>query len=410
MANATGKVPKASRRIPHLRRPLRVGLLLETSTEYGRGVLRGIVRYSRLHGPWSLYVAPGHLEQFLPKDGSWKGDGIIGRVHSRHMAKVIHATGLPFVASSVEQAWPPQSGKKFGEIRTNSAAIARMAATHLADRGLRRFAFCGFKGCGWSERREEAFYGYVRESRFQCEVRRITLGNLLHGQKWIEHWEDEQRSLSDWLKSLIKPVGLMACNDVCGRAVLQVCATSALAVPDQIAVVGVDNDELMCGLSTPSLSSVALDLEKAGYQSAEMLDGLISGRLERGHVVAVEPVYVATRVSSDPVGQEDPCVARALRFIRDHAAQPINVSDVVGSLGISRRTVERRFSSTVGRSILSEITQCRLQRAKRLLIETDLPSYRVAHAVGFGVPKTFNRVFRRTAGISPLSFRQNERG
>jgi LacI family transcriptional regulator len=384
-----------------------VALLLETSTEYGRGLLRGIVRYSRLHGPWSLYVAPGHLEQALPKAKSWSGTGIIARIRSPEMAKLISATGLPFVASSLDESRSPGRGDKFGEIRTNSAAIARMAAAHLVERSLRRFAFCGFVGLAWSLHREEVFSQYLGDRGLQCQTHRIELANWMQRANWIETWEDEQPILVDWLKSLPKPVGLMACNDICGREVLQACAAAGLRVPDDVAVVGVDNDEMMCELSSPPLSSVALDLEKAGYEAARLLDNLMFGHLTGEHVVQVEPVYVVTRQSSEAIVQDDPCVATALRFIKNHAGQAIGVPNVVEQAGVSRRTLERRFFRALGRSIHSEITHCRLERAKRLLLETDLPAHRVAAGAGFGSIKTFNRVFRRAASIAPKHFRQN---
>ncbi len=384
-----------------------VALLLETSTEYGRGLLRGIVRYSRLHGPWSLYVAPGHLEQALPKARSWSGTGIIARMRSLEMAKQIRATGLPFVASSLDEFRAPRQGDKFGEIRTNSAAIAQMAAAHLVERSLRHFAFCGFHGCAWSSCREEVFSRCLGDQGFECHMHRMELGNWMHLPNWIEDWEHEQRILLAWLKSLPKPVALMACNDICGRAVLQACGGAGLRVPDDVAVVGVDNDELMCELSNPPLSSVALDVEKAGYEAARLLDSLMSGNRAGEHVVQVEPVYVATRQSSEIMAPDDPSVATALRFIKNHAGQAISVPDVVDQIGVSRRTLERRLSRALGRSISSEITECRLERAKRLLLETDLPSYRVAAAAGFGTIKTFNRAFRHAVGISPQRFRQS---
>jgi LacI family transcriptional regulator len=384
-----------------------VALLLETSTEYGRGLLRGIVRYSRLHGPWSLYVAPGHLEQALPKSKSWKGTGIIARVRSPEMAKLIRRTGLPFIASSLDESRSPGHATKFGEIRTSSDAISHMAAAHLIERNLRHFAFCGFLGCAWSEHREEAFSKYLKDRRFPCQTHRIELANWLRRPHWIEDWEEEQTTLVEWLRSLPKPVGLMACNDICGREVLQACGAAGLGVPDEVAVAGVDNDELICELSSPPLSSVALDLEKAGYESARLLDGLMSGNSTANRVVWVEPVYVVTRLSSDVIGQDDPSVAAALRFINNYAGKPIGVSEVVEQARVSRRTLERRFATFLGRSISEEITQRRLERAKRLLLETNLPAYHVATGAGFGTVKTFDRVFRHAEGVSPKQFRLN---
>ena len=326
-----------------------VALLLETSTEYGRGLMRGIVRYSRLHGPWSLYVAPGHLAQALPKAKSWSGTGIIARIRSPEMANLIRATKLPFVASSLDESRPPGRGDKFGEIRTNSAAIARVAAAHLVERKVRHYAFCGFVGLGWSMRREEAFTRYIQDLGFPCQTHRIDLSNWMQQRNWIETWEDEQPILMQWLKSLPKSVGLMACNDICGREVLQACAAAGLHVPDDVVVLGVDNDEMMCELSNPPLSSIALDLDRSGYEAARLLDNLMSGQPAGEHVVQVEPHYVVTRQSSDVVVQDDPCVATAIRFIKNHAGQAIGVPNVVEQAAVSRRTLERRFFHALGR-------------------------------------------------------------
>ncbi|MGH9430370.1 MAG: substrate-binding domain-containing protein [Terriglobia bacterium] len=384
----------------------KVALLLETSTEYGRGLLRGIVRYSRLHGPWSLYVAPGHLEQALPKAKSWNGDGIIARIHTPEVARLIRSTGLPFVASSLDEFMAEDSQNKFCQIRTESPAIARMAALHLVERGLRRFAFCGFVDCAWSSLREAIFSKQVEREGFRCEAHRIQIANWMQRSNWIQTWEHEQPLLSAWLKSLPKPVGVMACNDVCGREVLQACASAGLRVPDDVAVIGVDNDELMCELSSPPLSSVALNLENAGYKAAHLLDGLMSKRLKGKYVVQVEPTFVITRRSTDVIAQDDPMVARALQFIRDYARKPIGVVDIVDAVGTSRRTLERRFMQSIGRSILSELTRCRLERAKNLLRETRLSCHQVSVAAGFGSVKSFNRAFRHSERVSPNSFRK----
>ncbi len=398
--------PSMSRRPPIAEIP-QVAVLLETSSEYGRGLLRGIVRYSRLHGPWSLRAAPGHFEQALPKAKAWSGTGIIARIRSPEMARLIRSTELPFVASSLDEFRLPKPGDKFGEIRTNSAAIARMAAAHLVERGIRHFAFCGFVGCAWSLCREEVFSRCLKDRGFECPTHRIELPSWIRDHNWIESREHERPNLVEWLKGLSKPVGLMACNDICGGEVLQACTAAELHVPDDVAVLGVDNDEIMCDLFSPPLSSVALDLEKAGYEAARLLDSLMSGHLTRKHVVPVEPVYVITRQSTEIIASDDPCLATALRFIKDYAGRAISVRDVVERVGVSRRTIERRFNEAIGRSILAEITCSRLERAKRLLLETDLPSHSVAAGAGFGSLKTFNRVFRRTMGISPSRFRQN---
>jgi LacI family transcriptional regulator len=385
----------------------RVALLLETSTEYGRGLLRGIVKYARLHGPWSVYMSPGHLEQVLPKAKSWGGTGMIARIRSPKMEKQIRATGLPVVASSLQELASNQPGEGFCEIRTDSRGIARMAARHLLEGNLRNFAFCGFHECRWSALRERAFGERLAEDGYTCQMHRLQVANWVQEPDWIQTWEHEEPILGGWLKSLPKPVGVMACNDACGRLVLQACGAAGLRVPDDVAVVGVDNDELLCELSDPPLSSVALNLEPAGYEAARLLDALMSGQSVPEHIVLVEPTFVVTRRSSEVIAQDDPSVVAALRFIKDHAGQAIGVPDVVNELQVSRRTLERRFARALGRSILSEITRCRLDRAKRLLLETDLPVQRVASGSGFGSVKTFNRAFRQALSQTATVFRNH---
>ena len=383
-----------------------VALLLETSTEYGRGLLRGILKYARLHGPWCVSVAPGHLDQSLPTLASWKGTGVIARVRTPEMAKWVRSTRLPLVISSLLESQPFSLDGRYGEIRTDSEAIARMGAKYLMDAGLRRFAFCGFANHNWSAARERVFTGMVTEKGYECSALRIGSANWMKRHNWMESWEHERPILTDWLRSLSKPVGLMAANDACGREVLQVCIAERIQVPDEVAVVGVDNDEMMCELSTPPLSSVALDVDKAGYEAAQLLDALMRGQTVTERTVRVEPTHVVHRRSSDVLVQEDEAVGRALRFIREHARHPVSVSEVAEALGISRRTLERRFLAALGRTILDEIARSHLTRAKQLLVETDLPCYQVAIDAGFGSLKSFNRTFSQKEGITPLRFRR----
>lgn len=393
----------------HTPRTPEVALLLETSTEYGRGLLRGVLRYSRLHGPWSLYVAPGHFDQPLPKARSWRGTGIIARIVSPEMEALIRSTRLPFVASSISESRPPAAADRFGEIRTDCEAIAKMGATHLMEAGLRRFAFCGFANCHWSAVREKAFVRFVKSAGYPCSTHHIAVASWMQRPRWIQSWQQEQPGTAQWLRSLPKPLGLMACNDVCGHEVLQACISAGLQVPEEVSVLGVDNDEMMCGLSHAPLSSVALNLEEAGYDAARLLDDLMNSRSAGGRVVWVKPTRVIVRRSSDVIAQEDLLVARALHFIREHARRAISVGDVTEGLHISRRTLERRFSRSVGRSILAEILRCHLLRAKQLLLETDLPSHKVAVEAGFGSLKSFNRNFARREAITPRAFRRHTR-
>lgn len=408
-ATAVGEVETARRGRRAAGTTPQVALLVETSTEFGRGLLRGILRYSRLHGPWSLLVAPGHLGSALAQLGRWRADGVIARVRSADLRQVMHSTRLPLVASSLDEAPAPLLRAKLGEIRTDPGAIARMAAEHLAEAGFRRLAFCGFQGCAWSLARENAFLRLAASRGYACDQYRIALASWLQKPHWISTSQHQQPDLARWLGALPKPVGLMACNDICGRDVLQACAAAGLRVPDDVAVVGVDNDEMMCELASPPLSSVELDVEQAGYAAAALLDRLMREPATADECIVVQPRRVVARGSSDVVALEDSLVAAALRYMREHAKEPIDVGKVVRGLGVSRRTLERRFLAALGRGVSTEIARYHLERAKRLLLETKLPTYRIAAEAGYGSVKTLRRAFLHHAACTPERFRQNER-
>jgi len=303
-------------------------LLLETSIEYGRGLLRGIIRYERLHGPWSIHASAGHFQHSLPpvQQSGVTSVGVITRLASLAEAEAIASAGVPAFAleSSLEEPELTKVRTRLHEIRSSSSEIGRMGADYLVGLGLGRFAYCGFRRCPWSQIRKEAFASQVKAHGFPSEIYVPPTGKG-------EPWEHDLQHLGNWLDALPKSVGVMACNDMCGRQVLQACADRGLRVPDEVSVVGVDNDEMLCELADPPLSSIALDLEGAGYAAAVLLDAAMTGGAPEGRqVVPVNPVKVVERRSTEPVLQTDPLVADALRFLRDHAGRPIGVPDIGG--------------------------------------------------------------------------------
>jgi LacI family transcriptional regulator len=386
----------------------KVALLIETSRGYGRALLRGVVRYARLHGPWGFYVTPGDFEQVLPRMHSWGGTGIIARIETPGVARAILDSGLPAIALDLaeEQLRPDNPLARLSEIASDSHGAARLAAEHLLERGFRHYAFVGTFGRVWSDRRRESFCARIREAGFEpCvyEPPRARRDRV---------WEHEQPVLARWLAELPRPIGLMTCDDDRGREVLEACRAGGLHVPEEVAVVGVDNDELLCELADPPLSSVALSAEPGGYRLAALLDRLMRARA-RGHATTgkprrllVEPLHVVTRRSTDIVALDDPAVAAALHFLHDHAGDPISVGDLVNHLMISRRGLEIRFRKTIGRTISEELQRVRLDRAKRLLLETDLPIPNVAEASGFASPSYLAQVFRRKLGDTPAKYRR----
>jgi len=384
----------------------RVALLIETARGYGREVLRGIVRYARLHGPWAFYMTPGDFEQAVPRIRQWGGTGIIARVETPRIAAALLATHLPVVALDLteEQRSPRSALRRFSELSSDSRQAARLAAEHLLECGFRHYAFVGIAGRVWSERRQEGFCERVRAAGFEpilCPVPR---------RKGDREWTREQALLADWLRGLPKPIGLMACNDDRGRQVLEACREAGVRVPEDVAVVGVDNDELLCELADPPLSSVALNADRGGYEAAALLDGLMSGRIQQPRQILTEALHVVRRQSSDVMAMDDREVAQALRFIHENGGRPIRVGEIIRRLALSRRALEIRFQRAVGRSIHDEIQRVRLERAKRLLLETDMPLPQVAEASGFTTASYLAQVFRRQTGMTPARYRRRARG
>ena len=217
----------------------------------------------------------------------------------------------------------------------------------------------------------------------------------------------EQGLIADWLKSLPKPVGLMVCNDDRGRQITETCNAVGLNVPDEISVVGVDNDNLVCELSSPPLSSIALSVERAGYEAAELLDKLMAGKKKKTtRTITVSPTHIVTRQSTNILAIEDHEVVQAVRFIRKHPKEPIQVGDVVNVVTLSRRVLERRFRKALGRSVHDEIRRVRIEQVARMLMETNLSVSQIALDLGYPGVDHIARYFQREKGMSPLAYRK----
>ncbi|HBT77368.1 MAG TPA: XylR family transcriptional regulator [Planctomycetaceae bacterium] len=386
----------------HLKQP-KVALLIETARSYGRGLLRGIAKYSRLHGPWQFHLTPGDFEQMVPKMRDWGGTGIIARVLNEKMAEAIMQTGVPAVFLDFPPLMMKKSNgnrRRYIEMSSDSEGAARMAAFHLRDKQLVHFAFAGYPSQIWSEKREKAFVQAVREAGHSVHVYKPPLRS---GR--LTSWEKEEPALAAWLSSLPTPLGLMACNDQRGREVLDVCEAVGIRVPEKIAVVGVDNDDILCDLSSPPLSSIALNTEKGGYVAAGVLHDMMRGRRIAVENILVEPLAVVERRSTNIVAVNDDDIAATLRFIHLQPPGCISIDAVVREVAISRRALEIKFRKVLGKSILDEIRRVRIEHSKRLLRETTLAIPRIAMDVGFRTPSYFTQVFKTETGMTPAKYR-----
>lgn len=380
--------------------PRRVALIVETSSAYGRALLRGIIRFMRAHEEWSVFFQERALTSELPTWlESWHGDGIIARSMNRWLADTVAKTKVPLVNLFDRNRVPG-----IPTICSDQAVIGRWGAQHLIERGYKRFGYCGFLGEDWSTGRRIGFQSRLQAAEAQASV---------YESHWLGPealpWDAEQMRLRAWVQSLDQPCGIMACNDVRAQQLLDACRVSEIAVPEKIAVLGVDNDELLCQLCAPPLSSIIPDTEQIGYLAAETLSRMMAGQAVSHEVVRVPPLGVATRQSTDSVAIEDAVIAKAVRFIRERACTGITVAEVLEQVPLSRSALERGFRKHLQRSPQQEIRNVQLKRCQTLLTETDLPTDRIAGMCGFVHPEYMHVVFKRELGMTPGQFRRDAR-
>jgi LacI family transcriptional regulator len=375
-----------------------VALIVETSIHYGREVLGGITRYLRSSDPWSVFLEQRELWTSPPAWlRSWRGDGVICRKTTPQLAHALEKAKIPLVDLNdcCEHLRAPR-------IEGDHRAMGVLAADHLLERGFTRFAFCGFSDQAWSIGRREGFMGRLAErGHGGCEI---------WESPWVgpraRAWEREQEQIGRWLQSLRRPVGLMACSDARGQHVLDACNRIDVAVPEDVAVIGVDNDSVLCNLCHPPMSSVVPNAERVGYEAAALLDKLMSGQnAAAGDTMLIEPLGVMTRQSTDVLAIDDPAVASVVRFIRERACQGCSMKDVERFSPLSRSLLERQFRRYLGRSPQGEIRAVQLKRVKQLLSESDLPLDRIAALAGYSHPEYMSVVFKRETGQTPGQYR-----
>lgn len=376
----------------------KVALLIEATNGYARGLLHGVARYAHEHGRWTIYFEPRALDEPPPKWlKGWKGDGILARIGNHRTANAVMAVHSPVVELRRMLSLPgiPAIGPDHG-------AVARLAFDHLRERGFRHFAFCGLP-CGQDpplDDRADAFVTCLGSAGLACNV--FPADHRMG-------WEQEQRLLVRWIRGLPKPVAVMTCQDNRGLQVLRACTQVGIAVPDQVAVIGAGNDDCLCNLSDPPLSSVDLAPETIGYEAAALLERMMEGRPPPSSALLVQPRGIVTRFSTDVLATEDEAVSRAVGFIRGRARDNIQVSDVLAHVKLSRSGLEPRLKRVLGRTIHQEIHHVRIERVKALLANSLLPTKQIADQTGFNSVQYLTRVFRKATGQTPSAYRKRMR-
>jgi len=375
----------------------RVALLIETSTSWGRRIIEGIGNYVRKFGPWHLFVDARGLQERQRVPPGWRGDGVIARVSSAAMGKELQELRLPVVNISgiVLQDF------NFPQVTTSQPDLADLALSHFVDRGFRNFAYFSLLGVPYVATQQQAFMQAVRTRGVECSVLAV---KPIAGAE--PAWNLDLAKLGAWIQSLPKPVGILTWNAGSARDVLYACQLSNLLVPEEVSVLSGSDDDLLCTFVQPSLSGVLIAAEQIGHAAAELLDRMMAGKTKIPPTTLIPPVNIVTRRSTDTLALGDSALIKALSFIRDNAARPFRVSDVAHCAGVSRRVLERRFEQVLGRSPASEIRRVHLDRARELLIETDLPIPDVAESAGFGSSEYLFAAFKAHTGKTPLAYRK----
>jgi len=378
-----------------------VALIIETSKVYGRELLLGISRYVRNHGPWSVFTLErGQNDPDPPWLAKWKGQGIITRSLDHVLCERAARRSIPVVSLRHLHEQP-----KFPTIFPDQNLIGQRIATHFLNRGFTNFAYCGVDDDKrWERIRREAFAATVAENGFGVAFYEPT-----DNRDFRKNWEREQEHIGKWLSGLEKPIGIMASHDSQGMQLLDACRRIGVKVPDDIAVVSVDNDPVLCELASPPLSSLDQNVRRIGFEAAALLDRMMRGEKVANENLFFPPGEVVTRQSSDVIAVDDRNLSAAVRFIRERALGPVDVSAIASAAGLSRRSLEKKFNDSFGVSPMERVHEIRLRALKRLLVETDHPLEHVANLAGFEYHEYMSRFFKKRTGMTPGQFRKGHR-
>lgn len=381
--------------IPH------VAVLVDTSRSYGRDIVRGIRRYSAEHGPWFLYLEPRDLRSSFPDWLTrWPGSGILARTADAALLRRLKATRLPVVELRTTVLKHP-----FPFVGMDNRLVGLRVAEHFLNRGFRHFACCQDDSENFFLERCRHFQLALRERGHGCAVFETGTAGAQPPR-----WDRHQQALADWLRALPKPAAVFACNDQLGFWVLDAARRAGLAVPEEVAVVGAENDTMLCETAWPPLSSVQLRGQAVGYAAARLLDDWMQGRqTSPPRETLLPPGDIVLRQSSDLVAVDDPQLAQALRFIRQHASEDLDVARVAREAGLSRSALERRMKAVIGRSPGEEINRLRFAQVERLLAETDLTLDAIAERAGFRHPQYMAEAFHKRTGLTPGAYRRRQR-
>ena len=377
----------------------KVLLLIDYSSEFSRRLLKGLIQYSKEHGPWIFYRLPSYYKTLYGKEGilewakEWQADAIIAR-WDHEGTNLLKTLDIPVILQNYKDR-----SAHFSNLTGDYIGTGEMAARFFIKRRYRNFAFYGNKGVVWSRERAEGFRKEIEQ----------TGGNYYYFESENlsgEQWNSSHIQLDQWLLSLPKPVGLFACDDSFALQVSEICKINNIQIPQEIALLGVDNDELMCDLSDPPISSIVLDVEKGGYEAGRLIDQFISKRRTNSIDIVIKPIRFELRQSTEKYNISNEYISKIVNYIEDNFTSEISIESLTKLVPLSRRNLEVKFKNEMNTSIYQFILDCRIEFFAHLLLTTDRPLFDLALESGFTDYKNISRVFKKFKGCTPMEYRQ----
>ncbi|MCX5684140.1 MAG: substrate-binding domain-containing protein [Planctomycetota bacterium] len=375
----------------------RIAVMMGANCGHYNQIMRGIVHYSLAHGPWEFFVQFPGLSALAVRD--WQIDGVIIPLRDHDYVRIFRERNIPIVNTSGMLREPGVP-----TVRVDDLEAGRQGGEHLVARGYKRYGFLGFDGFDFSETRRKGFEEVVQGAGYTCSAYEP---DPALKSEWT--WDRQEADIARWLSTLERPVAVMAANDDRAWHVAEACRRIGARVPEDVAIVGVDNDDLRCEFTSPPLSSVAVPAEKIGYEAAAMLDRLMRGQPATERPLLIRPQGVVARRSTDFADAGDEDVLKAFRAVRQQHGRVLTPRDVAAEVGVPLRDLERKFRERLGRSLEAEAVLARVERAGRILAETDLSLPHVAKASGFPTSAALRVALRRVTGLTPVAFRERYR-
>ncbi|HZI24806.1 MAG TPA: DNA-binding transcriptional regulator [Chryseolinea sp.] len=380
---------------------IKIILLSDFAEEYNKNILRGITRYSKDHGPWTFCKMPTYYRETIGIDGilkwakEWEADGIIGQFYNNEEVEKFTQANIPVIAQDFKE--------RFTDIPNITGAYketGRLGANYFLKKGFKNFAFYGFGNIVWSRERAQGFEERIHEAGFNVHYYEHKDPNA------VDLWYYKPSALSEWLRSLPKPIALMTCDDNQGLHIAEAAKHAGIRIPDEVAVLGVDNDETICDLSDTPLSSIELDAEKGGYEAARLMEQMVEEKTCYAPDVVVKATQVVTRHSTDIFASKDQYIVSALKYIHGNLDKNLNVEQVLREVPLSRRSLEKRFMLTTGYPVYEYIYNQRIEKFTQKLLETDMTIFEIALDLGLSDSKNIARQFKQVKGLTPMEYRK----